>query len=287
MRDVLVFGGSGQIGRPLLEGLQRAGCRVVAVSRQAQADSDGLRWVRGDFDACGALPAQVDAIVCCGPLDAFARWLDTAAPECGRVVAFGSTSVATKTTSADPGERDVAERLRHAEARLFERAQARGIAATVLRPTLVYGAGRDATLSRIARIAGARGWFPLPRGAVGLRQPVHVDDLADAAIACLSHPSTAGRSYDVPGGESLPYREMVRRVLQALEPPARLLELPGPLFAGLLGLARASGVASGLTGPALQRMRQDLVFDAAPARTDFGYAPRVFRPSARMFGVVD
>ena len=31
------------------------------------------------------------------------------------------------------------------------------------------------------------------------------------------------------------------------------------------------------------RMRADLTFDAAPARTDFGYAPRPFRPSADMF----
>ena len=32
------------------------------------------------------------------------------------------------------------------------------------------------------------------------------------------------------------------------------------------------------------RMQQDLVFDSEPARRDFGYAPRDFKPSAEMFG---
>jgi len=31
------------------------------------------------------------------------------------------------------------------------------------------------------------------------------------------------------------------------------------------------------------RMRDDLVFDATPARRDFGYAPRAFQPTASMF----
>lgn len=287
MRDVLVFGGSGQIGRPVLDALRHRGCRVVAVSRDRHDDADDLRWLRGDLAACEGLPARVDAIVSCGPLDAFAAWFDRTAPDCTRVVAFGSTSVSTKTASGDAGERDVAARLRRAEEQLFARALASGVAATVLRPTLVYGAGRDATLSRIAHIARARGWFPLPRGATGLRQPVHVEDLASAAVACLSHRATAGRAYDVPGGETLAYREMVRRVLGAIEPPARLVELPAPLFALLLRIARARGMAGGLTSDAIERMRCDLVFDAAPAHADFGYAPRPFHPDAYTFPRLD
>ena len=47
------------------------------------------------------------------------------------------------------------------------------------------------------------------------------------------------------------------------------------------GLAR--GIAVDLTPAAIQRMREDLVFDLAPAQRDFGYAPRPFRPEARMF----
>jgi hypothetical protein len=42
-------------------------------------------------------------------------------------------------------------------------------------------------------------------------------------------------------------------------------------------------VARDLTATAVTRMRDDLVFDAAPARRDFGYAPRMFLPDASMF----
>jgi nucleoside-diphosphate-sugar epimerase len=285
LREALVFGGSGQIGRPVLDALIAAGWRVTALSRDEHADSAGLQWLRGGFDDLPRLPHRCDALISCGPLDVFSRWYAGSGIDAGRVVAFGSTSVATKLASADAHERDVAGRLRKGEVGLFETAQRNGAAATVLRPTLVYGAGRDATLTRIAQLARRWGAFPLPRGATGLRQPVHVDDLAAAAIACLDAPASHGHAYALPGGETLPYREMVARVLAALERKPRMVELPAPVFAAALVLARATGRASGLGDAAVRRMRSDLVFDIEPARRDFGHAPRRFEPTAAMFKV--
>lgn len=146
MKTALVFGASGQIGLPLLDRLGDAGWRVHAVSRQARSDTPGRHWLQGDFAHVPVLLRDVDAIFSCGPLDLFARWYaasDIAAP---RVVAFGSTSATSKHASEDDGERDVARRLLGAEAAVFEASEQRGAGATMLRPTLVYGAGRDATL---------------------------------------------------------------------------------------------------------------------------------------------
>ncbi|GAB3343809.1 NAD-dependent epimerase/dehydratase family protein [Marilutibacter aestuarii] len=287
MRRALILGGSGQVGEPLLARLRADGWALVAVSREPRAAPAGVAWVRGELDAMPALPAgfepeRLDAIFSAGPLDAFARWYAGNDVRIPRIVAFGSTSVATKHASTQPAERDVARRLREAEATVLARARERGAAATLLRPTLVYGAGRDATLSRIAALARPRGWFPLPSGARGLRQPVHVEDLAAAAVACCDVAACAGQAYDLPGGETVTYREMVARVLASLAPPARCIELPGPLFGLLLGGARLAGMARGL-GAAVPRMREDLVFDATPATRDFGYAPRRFAPTAAMF----
>lgn len=283
MNTALVFGGSGQIGAALLARLRFEGWQVLALSREVRADAPGLQWLRGGFPQPPGLPGEVDAIFSCGPLDAFAHWYAGTGVRCARVVAFGSTSVHVKHASGDAGERDVARRLRAAETSLFAAATARGEAATVLRPTLVYGAARDATLTRIARLAQRFGRFALPRDARGLRQPVHVDDLADAALAACRSAPARGRGYDLPGGETVPYDEMVGRVLACLSPPPRLYLLPMPLFRALLAAARAGGIARDLTGDAIARMRDDLAFDAGPAARDFGYAPRAFAPVAAMF----
>jgi uncharacterized protein YbjT (DUF2867 family) len=287
MKHALVFGGSGQIGRPLLGRLLREGWRVTAISRQRQHERLGLTWLTGDLAQVPTLPAQVDVILSCGPLDEFARWYAGSRIDCPRVVAFGSTSVQVKRGSADPQERALAQRLREGEDGVLAAAAARDAGATLLRPTLVYGAGRDATLTRIAHLAREWGRFPLPTGACGRRQPVHVDDLASAAYHAIGSEAARGRVYALPGGETLAYRDMVLRVLQTIEPAPRLVELPSPLFNLALAMARLTGRGTGLGEAAVQRMRSDLVFDHAPAQRDLHYAPRGFKPTARMFEVRD
>jgi len=144
-------------------------------------------------------------------------------------------------------------------------------------------AARDRTLTQIARLARRTGFFVLPRDANGLRQPVHVEDLADATLAVVDADAAAGRSYALPGGETLGYAPMVERVLTALQPPARLIRVPAPLFKVAVATAHAFGKMQGLGDAAVARMREDLVFDAEAARRDFGYAPRGFNPTANMF----
>ena len=282
-RRALVFGGSGQVGAEVLARLLEAGWAVDALSRETRAARPGLRWLRGGFDAMPALDRDYDAILSCGPLDHFARWHAGAGITAPRVVAFGSTSLAVKRASGDGAERGLAGRLADAEDRVFAAARARDAEAIVLRPTLVYGAGRDLTLTRIAALARRWRAFPLPRGATGLRQPVHVGDLAATAIAALDAHGAGGRGYDLPGGETLSYRDMVARVLAALDPPAHLVELPAPLFAMLAAALRAGGRLEGFGAEAQARLRRDLVFDVAPAARALGHAPRPFRPDAAMF----
>lgn len=278
----LLYGASGQIGRRVLADLRARGWRVVALSREERPAMAGVEWRRGVLPDSAGPGDGFDAIISCGPLDLFSHWYARTPTGDARLVAFGSTSVHVKADSSDPGERDVAARLRLAETRLADAALARGAAATLLRPTLVYGAGSDRNLTRIATLARRHGFFILPHDARGLRQPVHVDDLAAAAVAALSLRGPGLRAYDLPGGETLAYREMVARVLAALQPPARLLVLPGPVFALAARLARVTGLHD--AGAAvLARMRQDLAFDAGPAREALGYAPRPFLPDAAMF----
>ena len=285
-RHALVFGASGAIGAALLARLLDAGWSVDALSRAPRADGPQLRWHTGMFAGMPeTVPSRVDAIFSCGPLDQFSLWYASAAIDCPRVVAFGSTSDATKQAASDPGERELAMRLRTSGERVFAAARACGAAATLLRPTLVYGSGRDRNLSLIVALARRSGVFVLPADARGRRQPVHVDDLAEAAQAAVDAPAAHGQAFALPGGETLDYRAMVARTLACLQPAPRLLVLPGLLFDAALWAAHRAGRLQGLPPGAVTRMREDLVFDAEPAQMAFGYAPRDFRPEPAMFGV--
>lgn len=280
----LVFGLSGQVGVAFAQALAASDPPCLAPSRRPRAPHPGVRWVEaGLAEFVAPAGASVVAIASLGPLDAFADWLERSPLAPARVVALGSTSVHGKRDSPDPAERALALALRTAELRLAAVAAERGFALTVLRPTLIYGNGRDHSLSRLVALARRWRWLPLPAGARGLRQPVHVEDVAAAVLACLREPRPRPGFFDLPGGETLPFGEMVDRALAAGAPGARRLPLPMPLFRlGLLAMGlpgRGAGPGRGF----LARLGQDLVYDGGPARAALGHAPRGFRPGPSAF----
>ncbi len=275
---LLVFGLSGQLG----DALRRRGLPspVLAPTRRpvepASRDEDeGVVWRRGSLDTFDD-PQRFDAVLSLGPLDAFARAVAAGRVRAGRIVAFGSTSVHVKEGSPDPAERAVAARLAEAEAALSAACAAAGALCTVLRPTLVWGMGRDATLSRVVGLARRWPLLPLPQGAPGLRQPVHALDLADAALAALRADVAPRGAFDLPGGERVAFGEMLRRSVAAAAPRCRPVPVPWSLvaFAG-----RAHPALSGWAS----RLADDLVFDDHPARDALGWAPRDFAPTLADF----
>lgn len=278
----LVFGLSGQVGTAFAQALSASDPPCLAASRQPRGPHSGVRWVQGGLEDLAA-PDDIGAIASLGPLDAFADWLERTRLAPARIVALGSTSVHGKRDSPAAAERALAAVLRMAEQRLAAIAAERDIALTVLRPTLIYGNGRDRNLSRL--VAAARRWrlLPLPARARGLRQPVHVEDVAAAVLTCLREPRPHSGFFDLPGGEALPFDEMVSRALQVGAPGARLLRVPDPVFRLAVRALHRLGLAPGLGEGFLARLGQDLVYDAAPARTALGHAPRGFRPGPEAF----
>lgn len=281
----LAFGLSGPVGTALRADWGADEARLSAVSRQPRDARPGLDWLAGNLEQGWRAPLPTyDAVLSVGPLDQFSRWFATAGPMAARVVALGSTSVHSKGASPDARERDLAARLAAAEDRLAEACAARGAALTVLRPTLIYGVGRDRNLSRIVELARRWHWLPLPRGATGLRQPVHAADVAAATLAALRLDSPQPGRFDLPGGETLPYDDMVARTLAAAAPSARLLRLPDAAFRTGFRLVRLTGRLPDAGEGMLRRLGSDLTYDLGPARTALGIHPRDFRPKAAMFG---
>jgi nucleoside-diphosphate-sugar epimerase len=257
--------------------LPARGGEWLALSRWPQPEIPGVQWLQGSLEAMPAQALQADTIISLGPLDAFATWFNGADARAQRVIALGSAGRADKLRSADPAERALAERLANAEASLHAAAARRGVALTLLRPSLIYGGVGDRSLTPMLERARRWGFLALPGNASGLRQPVHAADVAAAVFACLDTPVTAGRAYDLPGGETLAFGDMVRRALKAHAPGCRLVRLPAPLFGLAARLARF--LDSGAPGPGvISRLGLDQVADAGPAQRDFSYTPRAFQP---------
>lgn len=267
---VLVLGASSLVGRFVLPKLKAGGVSHVAVSRRAEGD-----WLQADIETPegrAALP-RAATVLSCSPIWLLPDLIETLkAGGMTRLVAFSSTSVVTKATSSHAEERAVAEKLAAGEAAV----RASGVDWTILRPTLIYAEGCDGNVSRLASLARRFGVLPIAGSGAGLRQPVHAEDLAMAAIAAAERPVAIGQTYDLTGGETLSYRAMCERVFEGLGRRPRIVSLPPALWRA--GLTLASPFLPGVTAQMGERMDRDLFFDASAAHFDLGYSPRPFRP---------
>ena len=275
---VLVLGATSLVGRYVLPRLADMRAVAVAVSRRPPEEPRCVRWIEGDLQA----PASLDLPYAETAFSLCPIWLlpdalpALKAAGVTRLVAFSSTSVVGKARSSDEGERAVAQRLGEAEAAVQQFCEANGIAWTILRPTMIYSEGLDGNVSRLARIAERFKVVPLAGDGRGLRQPVHAEDLAWAALAAAASPVTSRRAYDLPGGETLTYKQMVERIFLGLDRTPRVLCAPAVLWRLAFQLAGAR--LRGATAAMGERMNQDLIFDGEPAVRDFGWAPRTFKP---------
>lgn len=282
-----VLGASSLVGGCVLPLLRAAGWHVVAYTRQAQQREElGVNWQVLPAGGSRRSVPQDDAVMtpywlCVAPIWVLPDYFSLIeASGVRRVVALSSTSRFTKVGSGDTAENAVAARLIESEARVQAWAEHRGIEWVVLRPTLIYGLGRDKNISEIARFIRRFGFFPLLGQARGLRQPIHAEDVAAACVAALQAPDVANRAYNISGGETLAYRDMVARVFAALGRPARLVTVPLWAFRLAVAMLRNLPRYRHWSAAMAERMNRDLVFDYADAARDLGFKPRRFALTA-------
>lgn len=273
---LLVIGATGQIGEFILARADDRAVTAMVRSPGRLPKLGNLQTVAFEADqgiARGAaLPGQAVATL---PVWLLAPLADQLAEQgVQRLVCFSTTSVLGKAGTSTPHEMAVVERVRDAERHLQRRAGANNMALTILRPTLIYGAGRDRTIAAAGRFIRRFGIYPVYGAASGARQPVHADDLAAAALSVLDNPQTHGRVYALGGAETLSYRDMIGRIFTVLQRSPRMIRVPG--LPRILAFAGAVAPGSELSADVAYRMNQDLAFDDGAAGTDFGYAPRDF-----------
>ena len=279
-----LLGATSLVGECLIKKLLAHDWHVTAFSRRPITNTTPhpqIAWQQ--FDAIGAVKDcnaahEIHAWLCVAPIWILPQYFDLlSAYNARRIIVLSSTSRFTKAASSDPHERRIAQQLIEGEARLETWAAAHGVEWIILRPTLIYGYGRDKNIAEITRFIRRFGFFPLLGPARGLRQPVHVEDVAAACYAALVAANLPSRAYNLSGGETLTYRVMVERVFTAMNRPVRTFTVPLWLFRiATWGLKWLPGYRNWATAMA-ERMNRDLNFDFSEAKQDLHFRPRPFK----------
>lgn len=147
--------------------------------------------------------------------------------------------------------------------------------ATILRPSVVYGA-EDSFFNFFARMAGIAPFLPLVGGGHTLFQPVYVGDVADAVVRSLTLPAMTvqGKTFDLVGDEKASFRELMEKMMRVtcvqkpfLPIPFALARIQGAVFQNLPGKF--------LTVDQVRQLRHNSISDGInPDLYDLGITPQ-------------
>ena len=290
---VTVIGGSGFIGRQVVERLARAGARIIVLTRNAdrakflrpigapgqitlvsgQANDDAiLRQVIDQSDAVvntvgilaetgkqkfSALQAELPAAI--GQMLAENAFLANSALRMVQLSAIGADAQSKSRYARTKAE---------GEAGLL----AAWPSATILRPSLVFGAG-DGFFNRFAGMAMTAPAIPVIGGGSNRIQPVYVGDVADAVINALKNDKTAGQIYELGGPDVMSFRDAMRYLLKCIRRKRLLLSVPFPIM-HMAATAMRILPQPPVTNDQLKLLKTDnIVADDALTLADLGVAP--------------
>lgn len=297
----VVFGGSGFVGRHVVRELAKRGWRVRAAVRrphhaqflrtmgavgQIQLAQANVRHQASIEQALKGADAVVNLV---GILHQQGRQRFDAVQNAGAAAVAGLAAKAgvrrfvhVSAIGADPESRSLYARTKG----LAEKAVREAIpGATILRPSIIFGAEDQFFNKFAAMLAMAPAFAPVPILIGGGRtrfQPVYVDDVADAVAAALDRPESAGRTYELGGPSIYTFKELMGLMLKTIGRKRVLAPVPFAL-APLIGLAgEAIGAlpffAPPITRDQIKLLKKDNVVgasgEAGIARLgDLGIAP--------------
>ena len=243
MKNILVLGGTGFVGRHVCEKLHRHGWHITVPTRRAinaaavqhlprvtvlEADVHDpaqLRELVAGHDAVVNLIAILH-----GTEEAFER-VHVQLPESLAQACLATGVRRLVHVSALGVSLDSLSRYQRSKARGEDVLRAAGLDLTVLRPSVIFGAG-DRFLNVFAGLQSVFPVVPLASAAARF-QPVWVEDVASAVAACLLDQglprSTVGQTFECAGPDVLTLADLVRLAGRHGSRQRPVLPLPGVL----------------------------------------------------------
>ena len=306
-QNILVLGGTGFVGRSLVERLVADGRTVCVPTRRRSKGRElfvlpTVDVVEADINdpaSLRALLAGRDAVInLVGILHDSGRATIASGGRYG--AAFGAAHVELPRSVVAACRETGVQRLLHVSALGAEPAgpsgylrskadgeravrEAGGLATSIFRPSVVFGDG-DNFLNLFAGLAAL-----LPvlfiGGAQSRMQPVWVHDLAGAIAGALDNRATFGKSYEICGPTVYTLRELVAFAAHAAGHPRPVVGLPGPLAAAMAMLFELLPGPTLLSRDNLRSLQVDSIASTQPYRPapELGMVPSPMEPEATLY----
>ncbi len=241
---VTVFGGSGFLGRHAVRALAKRGYRIrVAVRRpeltgylqpmgrvgQIHAVQANLRYPQS---VAAALRDADIAVNLVGILCERGRQRFDAIQAVGaEAVALAAQSAGARLVHVSAIGADAQSRSRYARSKAEgeRRVLAAAPAATIMRPSIVFGP-EDDFFNRFAALACIAPALPLPGGGHTRFQPVFAGDAAEAIALAVDGSTKAGTIYELGGPAVHTFRELMDFILATIERRRLLVPVPFALL---------------------------------------------------------
>ncbi len=147
----------------------------------------------------------------------------------------------------------------------------------VIRPSMVYGKSEKGNLPRMIQ-AIRRGAFPPLPETYNRRSMVHVDDVVQAAILAAEKPEAAGQVYIVSDGQAYSSRQIYDWIRVALGKSPLNVAIPMGLLNLLAkvgdGIGRILGRRFPFDSDALDKLTGSAWYSSAKIQRDLGFIPK-------------
>lgn len=279
VQRIAILGASSQIGKVLVPKLESLGYIVFPINRDHKTTSINYKSYTFDDTNCCFSPhiENADVVINLAPLPLIDKAINIAKVlNAKRIIAFGSTGRFTKIDSTSDIERDFVIQQEHAEDFFSNTCESLSIGWTLFRPTMIYGNDLDKNISFIRSLIRKFGVFFIPFGANGLRQPVHVNDLANACVLAMESNSTINKSYNLGGLETIALRDLILKIFLSENKRPILFSIPKSFFVILILVLNRFPKYKFVRIEMINRMYQNLIVDNSDAIRDFSYDPQFF-----------
>ncbi len=283
----VIVGGSGFVGRYLVQALAATGVRLRVVTRNPDGASflkplgglGQIQIVRGDVRDRASLARAFDGAT--AGVNLVGILAESGGQRFDAVQARGAGNVAQAAAAAGIASFVQVSAI-GADARAkaaYGRTKAAGEAAvlaalphaTVLRPSIIFGR-EDQFFNRFAALATTLPVMPVVAGRTRF-QPVYVLDVAHAIVAALGNPTQhGGTTYALGGPDVRSFRDILAWIVAEVRPGKRLVDVPDGV-AALMATAGDFVPGAPMTSGQWQMLQSDNVVPAgAPGLAELGIA---------------